>query len=289
MIIILQPFSFVYSGRAVQNLQLAKTLECIDSVSIPQCWREFFLLAIRARVSNAKNTIIITGVRKALLLSIFLKAVGFKVIYQMTGYDYDDPRTLSKTIFSISFPFVDSFVAQAPGFENVSANVRYINNLFSSNRVETSKPRLPKAVHVGAVCRRKRQIEVARYAENKKIPTTFVGPGKGFYEEDPDYFNEFLAVVERSEFCDYLGRLDQEEVFSLLGSSTWFFVASDNEGSSNFYIEALSFGLEPIVLPGADTRYLDAMREKFGPLSEMRFDSLFYDVPVASWKKMVKN
>ena len=288
MILILQPFGFDYSGRAIQNRQLSNILSTVDRVVIPKRWGEFLSALLKGWFCDVNNTIVITGVRKALVFSIFFKLFGFKVIYQMTNFDYDDPLTLKHSFFSYFFMFVDCLVAQAPGFEKVNEKVLYINNLFTLQAPVNRSSRSTQAVHIGAICQRKRQIEAALYAEKNQIPTVFVGPSEGFFEEDSTYVNEFLSFIEKSTWCKYLGKLDQNEVFSLYCLSKWFFVASANEGSSNYYIEALSFGLEPLKLPGSDTRYLDSLEREFGPLRDLDFNELFFNKPSGCWKDLVK-
>jgi hypothetical protein len=285
-----------FSGRAIQISTLIQKLEKNEheiisitgsangkSQRIKRLLESYYILRLLLR---KKSVVIFHGWWIGCIL-IPLLSCRHKVIFQSTFKNYDDYKSMKNGVKSLALQGLDYFIEQeVPNNFNTSKLMKiiYLPNICKIYK-RTRHHSIDKCIHSGVISSRKNQIGAIEYFLNNNINMNldFYGPKNNNYDSTLSYIQQFETHITKCKFFDYKGEYNHSEINTLLDSYTHFCVASLQEGMSNFYLECLSKGLEPMFIPDADVRLFNSYDYK----NKNNFKFVFHDYPIEIWKRLI--
>jgi glycosyltransferase involved in cell wall biosynthesis len=197
---------------------------------------------------------------KYTFISVLLsKLFGKKVIAKMTMFNYDDPNALNaKGIFvrfkRLIYKKLNNWIAIAPGMvSDKYKNINFIPNAVDIPTNKLSQKNENIFLCSGVICKRKNQIKVLEFWKKieldnkyKNSKLIFIGSFNNDYSEyDKYYVEQFLEYSKTFNNVKIIGHADN--VKDYLKQSNFYISFSTLEGLSNSLLEALAYGLYPIV------------------------------------------
>jgi glycosyltransferase involved in cell wall biosynthesis len=126
-----------------------------------------------------------------------------------------------------------------------------IYNGLDINLSSTSSVKDIDVLCVARIDRRKNQLQVAQSFENTNYKVVFAGP---IGPNSTKYGRKLLDIINRSDNMNYLGSVEQKELFQLYGRSRYHCLLSWVETPGLVNLEAISCGAELIVADKGSVR-----------------------------------
>lgn len=115
----------------------------------------------------------------------------------------------------------------------------------------------------GRIESRKNSLAIAKFFSDKAYKVAFVG---ALNQNDPDYAKSFLNVIELSEYVDYLGRVNSQDMPAIYRRSKLHLSASWFEVASLVDLEAYAYGCRVISSVNGHTKsYLGGRAVYYDP------------------------
>lgn len=221
----------------------------------------FFLLTTRTSFARNADLIHLHGFSKSCLpFILFAKILRKKIVVKISNSGdksvikkMQKSGLFSKFVLSVGFKFIDQWIClnntcvhELNGTTIARQQIVLIPNMCASYKLSEIQPRIVdneilNVVFSGAMQQHKNPIfalNVARLMQNNKsIQFHFTGDGP------------LLTRMKKtgSSNTTFYGKLDQSQLFELYKKSHVYISSSIAEGMSNSLLEAISFGLIPMV------------------------------------------
>ena len=246
---------------SIDTVPAATAVDSPVSVRLPQTARlSNTVKVLRHALQGRFDAVHFHGHHYLVALTPILRRAGIRCVLNMSEIGFDDPDALLNQpwlsrIQRAGIDNLHSWVVQNPSnAEGHAAAVCVPNAVTVPASVTPWAKRQQVILSSGVVCERKGQLELiegfSRSACNVRENWQLILCGSyqpDFEEHDPAYVRAVLEAIRKVPGVRLLGHLQREELQQWLARSRYFTATSAREGLSNAYLEALAYGVQPIL------------------------------------------